>query len=344
MQGVASNPPCDRSRHYELDSWTSTGSDYDLRNAEVIRQNNGQPVVEVFETSDDNVERNEKPVEVTRWENENGQWEGKWDEEDLYNNEQTRSEWRQDEGDNERVVEVDNANGRPEAIIVENNQNGEQWTDNEQQWDNNGQQWGNNGQQWDNNGQQWDNNGQQWDNNDQQWESQDKWGPKEVKPHYYHDKDCENNAVIKEKVKSTTTKLRAETVVHKPSHIIVNQPPTKVLIHHPPLIVKPSPVVFHRAGKTIHRPVKHQYLPRKVEERKVYHTVVKPIEKKVLIDSKKTETSDCKQKVIVNKHHTAGCDKTWVEHGQAYEAGKEQPIRGDCGCPNAPTQWEDEAK
>lgn len=151
--------------------------------------------------------------------------------------------------------------------------------------------------------------------------------------------DFDKNKLIKEriheKIKTSTTKLRAETVIHKPSHIIVKQPPTQVLIHHPPLIVRPSPVVFHRHGKTIHRPVKHEYLPRKVEVRPVYHTVVKPIEKKVLIENKKLETPHFKEKIIVGKTPESGSDRTWIEHGEAYDVNKEIGVRADCGCPEA---------
>lgn len=144
---------------------------------------------------------------------------------------------------------------------------------------------------------------------------------KEHKDHKDHDKDCEHNELIKEQVKtkSYTTRGRAETVIHKPSPIVVKQPPTQVTIHHAPLLVHPSPVVFHRSGATIHRPVTHEQLPRKVEERLVHHTIVKPIVKSVLVD-KKGEKPTCDQEVIVDQEEQRGCEKQWIENGEAYAA------------------------
>lgn len=296
-----SHPPCDKT-NYEINSWASA----DPENAEIIHQNNGKPVIEYFHTDDDKQDVRETPVEITRWEGHDGQWEGQWDE-------------------------------------------GQQWEG--QQWE--GQQW-KDGQRWENspkweNGREWEDNQEQtkWVENVQpevsapNWEAEEKYKPE-------LDKDCEHNAIVKEKLKTitTTTKGRAETIIHKPSHIIVNQPPTRVLIHHPPLIVRPAPVVLHRGGKTIHRPVSHQHLPRKVVVKPVYETIVKPIEKKILVDSKKVEKPGCDKKVIVNRQPVSGCDKTWIEHGEAYHvndkvAAEYAPTRGDehnwehqknCGC------------
>lgn len=75
----------------------------------------------------------------------------------------------------------------------------------------------------------------------------------------------------------------AHTVIHRPAHIIVNQPPTRLLINHPPLIVKPSAIVFHTGGKTIKTLITKEFMPRAIHVRPVIVRIVKPIEKKVLI-------------------------------------------------------------
>lgn len=97
------------------------------------------------------------------------------------------------------------------------------------------------------------------------------------------------------------TKKAGETIIHKPAHIIVNQPPTKLIINHPPLIVKPSPVVLSHGGKTIQKQITHKYLPRPIHVRPVYVKVVKPIEKKVLIEKNKNEKPGCLNKIINGK-------------------------------------------
>lgn len=75
----------------------------------------------------------------------------------------------------------------------------------------------------------------------------------------------------------------AQTVIHRPAHIVVNQPPTRLIINHPPLIVKPSAIVLHTGGKTIKKLITKEFLPRPVHVRPVIVRIVKPIEKKVLI-------------------------------------------------------------
>lgn len=80
-----------------------------------------------------------------------------------------------------------------------------------------------------------------------------------------------------------TVKEAGETIIHKPGPIYVNQPPTRVLIHHAPLIVRPAPVVLNQGEKTIHNHITRQYMPREIKDRHVYIRLVKPIEKKILI-------------------------------------------------------------
>jgi hypothetical protein len=82
-------------------------------------------------------------------------------------------------------------------------------------------------------------------------------------------------------------KGKPETYIHHQPKIIVRQPPTHVRIEHPPTVIHPSTIVFRRHGKTIRRPVIYQHLPRDVRVRPVYVKVVRPIEKKVLVESKK---------------------------------------------------------
>lgn len=211
--------------------------------------------------------------------------------------------------------EVITQNSDKPVIVWANNGQNEDNTETTQWVNADGAQWANSeGAQWANSeGNQW--NGD-WSNADNSWtHTQD--NEEIVKT---SDADCTKNAEIKEKYgKTQVIKGRPETVIHKPSHVIVNQPPTKVLIHHAPLIVKPSAVVFHRAGKTIHRPVTHKYLPRPVQVRPVYVKLVRPIEKKVLVEKQPGDKPGCSQNVVVEKKHQPGCDKTWVENGDAYQ-------------------------
>lgn len=110
--------------------------------------------------------------------------------------------------------------------------------------------------------------------------------------------------------KTETTEEAGETVIHKPSHIIVNQPPTRLIINHPPLIVKPAPVVLHQGGKTIRTETIRKFLPQPVQVRPVYVRLVKPIEKQILVEkSPAGDKPSCEQKVIFDKPPTsAPCD------------------------------------
>lgn len=75
-----------------------------------------------------------------------------------------------------------------------------------------------------------------------------------------------------------------ETFVHHPGSILINQPPTRLIINHAPFIVKPSPVVLNQGGKTITKALTRKYLPSQIQLRPVIVRVVKPIEKKVFLD------------------------------------------------------------
>lgn len=75
-----------------------------------------------------------------------------------------------------------------------------------------------------------------------------------------------------------------ETFVHHPGSILINQPPTRLIINHAPFLVKPSPIILNQGGKTITKAITRKYLPSQIQVRPVIVRVVKPIEKKVFID------------------------------------------------------------
>lgn len=74
-------------------------------------------------------------------------------------------------------------------------------------------------------------------------------------------------------------------IIHKPPHIIIHRPPTEILLHHQPIFIKRAPIVFNRPGKVIKRRTFRQMMPRQVVVKPVYYRIVRPIEKKVLLDS-----------------------------------------------------------
>lgn len=84
----------------------------------------------------------------------------------------------------------------------------------------------------------------------------------------------------------TVIKGRPEIVMHRQPTLIVKRPPTTVRINHAPMVVKSAPIVFHRGGDTIHRPVIRHQLQRKVIVKPVTVKLVKPITKKVLIEKR----------------------------------------------------------
>lgn len=75
-----------------------------------------------------------------------------------------------------------------------------------------------------------------------------------------------------------------ETFVHQPGEILISQPPTRLVINHAPYIVRPSPVVLNQGGKTITNAYTRKILPGQVQYRPIIVRIVKPIERKVLID------------------------------------------------------------
>lgn len=94
----------------------------------------------------------------------------------------------------------------------------------------------------------------------------------------------------------TVVKGRPEIVMHRQPTLIVKRPPTTVRINHAPMVVKSAPIVFHRGGDCIHRPVIRHQLQRKVIVKPVTVKLVKPITKKVLIEKRPCgcpSTSSC---------------------------------------------------
>lgn len=75
-----------------------------------------------------------------------------------------------------------------------------------------------------------------------------------------------------------------ETFVHQPGEILINQPPTRLIINHAPYIVRPSPVILNQGSKTITNAYTRKTLPSSIQLRPVIVRIVRPIEKKVLID------------------------------------------------------------
>lgn len=76
---------------------------------------------------------------------------------------------------------------------------------------------------------------------------------------------------------------KGEILIHRPAPIIVNRPPTKVLVKHPPLIVKPAPVIFHRPPSVIVRQVFVTPKPESMRMQPVYVKIIKPAPEKIYI-------------------------------------------------------------
>lgn len=88
------------------------------------------------------------------------------------------------------------------------------------------------------------------------------------------------------KVETSTEVIHTpgETFVHQPGEILINQPPTRLIINHAPYIVRPSPIVLNSGSKKITNAYTRKTLPSTIQLRPVIVRIVRPIEKKVLID------------------------------------------------------------
>lgn len=94
----------------------------------------------------------------------------------------------------------------------------------------------------------------------------------------------QSNEPCKVETNTEIVQTPGETFVHHPGPIFINQPPTRLIIKHAPYIVRPSPIVVNQGGKTITKAYTTKYLPSPVHIRPVIVRLVKPIEKKVLIE------------------------------------------------------------
>lgn len=72
-------------------------------------------------------------------------------------------------------------------------------------------------------------------------------------------------------------------IVHKPSPIIIQRPPTEILLHHRPIHIKPGTVYFHQAGNILKKQTHRKIMPKKVITMPVIYRIIRPIEQKVLI-------------------------------------------------------------
>lgn len=80
------------------------------------------------------------------------------------------------------------------------------------------------------------------------------------------------------------TKEPDDYIIHKPPHIIIHRPPTEILLHHAPIYIKRAPIIYERPGNIIKRKIERQMMPRQVIVKPVYYRVIKPIEKRVLVN------------------------------------------------------------
>lgn len=88
----------------------------------------------------------------------------------------------------------------------------------------------------------------------------------------------------KVETRTEVVKHPGETFVHQPGEIVINRPPTRLIINHEPYIVRPSPIVLNTGAKTITNAFTRKILPSSIQLRPVIVRIVRPIEKKVLID------------------------------------------------------------
>lgn len=88
------------------------------------------------------------------------------------------------------------------------------------------------------------------------------------------------------KVETSTEVIHTpgETFVHQPGEILINQPPTRLIINHAPYIVRPSAIIVNQGSKKITNAFTRKFLPSPVQYRPVIVRIVRPVEKKVLID------------------------------------------------------------
>lgn len=103
----------------------------------------------------------------------------------------------------------------------------------------------------------------------------------------------DSNRPCKVERRTQVDKQPGETFVHQPGEIYISQPPTRLIINHAPYIVRPSPIILNQGGKTITHEFIRKIMPGQIQYRPVIVRVVKPIEKKVLIDKPGVPGSHC---------------------------------------------------
>lgn len=140
-------------------------------------------------------------------------------------------------------------------------------------------------------------------------------------------------------LQDTVIKGRPEIVMHRQPTLIVKRPPTTVRINHAPMIVKSSPIVFHRGGDRIHRPIIKKHLKRPVHIRPVVVKVVRPIEKKVLVEKHEAPCNEEEEVVLRGGNHHGWNDNgvRVLENLGQYGRGEtivenEETIDENCGC------------
>lgn len=94
----------------------------------------------------------------------------------------------------------------------------------------------------------------------------------------------QSNEPCKVETNTEIVETPGETFVHQPGPIYISQPPTKLIINHAPYVVRPSPVVLNQGGKKITKAFTTKFLPSPIQIRPVIVRLVKPIEKKVLVE------------------------------------------------------------
>ncbi|XP_031622926.1 chorion protein S38-like [Contarinia nasturtii] len=92
------------------------------------------------------------------------------------------------------------------------------------------------------------------------------------------------NKPCKEETSTEVVQHPGETFVHQPGEILINQPPTRLIINHAPYIVRPSPIVVNSGARTVTNAYTRRILPSTIQLRPVIVRLVKPIERKVLLD------------------------------------------------------------
>lgn len=132
----------------------------------------------------------------------------------------------------------------------------------------------------------------------------------------------DSNHPCKVERKTEVVRQPGETFVHQPGEILISQPPTRLVINHAPYIVRPSPIILNQGGKTITNEYIRKIMPGQIQYRPIIVRVVKPIEKKVLVDKPSAPGNHC---YVSEPRIPNPCDLAL----QRYESSYGYP--GNCG-------------